>query len=150
VRWNFLIISALLTVGCVGPPAPPRDRDGSVPASLPGAPQDEDPNAFAPVGGERAGDDGGGGLGKDGWARVEAQWRCLGRLPDLDSTLLAARREALVASYGVTADWLASTRAGNEDDADFFRKVEGMVQARMREDCPDGRPGPDLVRRAGL
>ena len=120
-----------------------------MPASLAGAPQDEDPDAFAPVGGEKETDDGGSGLGKDGWAKVEAQWTCLEKALD-DSEQRAAAHAALVASYGVSSDWLAGTRDENRVDADFHRKMEELVVERMEVDCPSGQLTADLRQRVGL
>ncbi len=167
IRWFIVLAASGALFACRPPPEPvdepiPMTRNVRGDASEPvgpggpgGAPDpglnpagDPDPGTNpggpdAPAGDAGAGDDGTrlsmAGLGKEDFALIEGELRCVEEVYANDQAMLTATLQAIYARYGATTEWVGRVRQHVKQEDSFKKKISGAVEERMDQVCPKGK-----------
>jgi hypothetical protein len=143
----------LLLPGC----RPPEDLDrggapklGELSDSRRGSPPPRQGPGEDGASGDQAGDGDGvrlssRGLGKEDYALIEAEIRCVkGQFKDNADELTKAQA-AIMARYGASEDWVERVRAHLNGEPDVATRLEEMVARRLGQICVDGTISPELL-----
>lgn len=116
---------------------PPRQGPGEDGAGEPGDGGDEGPNLSNR------------GLGKEDYALIEAELRCVrGQFKD-DAAALDKAQAAILDRYGAQEDWVERVRAHLNGEPDVANRLEDMIGRRMGNICKDGTISPELIEPSG-
>ncbi len=89
------------------------------------------------------------GLGKEDYALIEAEMRCVkGQFKD-DADALDKAQGAILARYGASEDWVERVRAHLNGEPDVANRLEEMVERRLGQICIDGTISPELLAGGG-
>jgi hypothetical protein len=156
----LLLGGLLLLPGC----RPPEDLDrGGAPklGELSGSRRGNPPPRQSPGSdgsdgsSDKAGGDGDGvrlssrGLGKEDYALIEAELRCIRAQFKDDSAALAKAEATIFARYGASEDWVARVAAHLNGEPDVAERLEEMIERRLGQICIDGTISPELLGGAG-
>ncbi|GEM_PF-2267965 len=101
--------------------------------------------------GDQGGGDGDGvrlssrGLGKEDFALIEAEMRCVKAQFKDDATALEKAESSILARYGASEDWVERVRAHLNGEPDVANRLEEMVERRLGQICIDGTISPELL-----
>ncbi len=150
----MLLGSLLLIPGC----RPPEDLDrggapklGELSDSRRGGPPPRQGPGEDGASGDQGGGDGDGvrlssrGLGKEDYALIEAEIRCVrGQFKD-DADALTKAQTSILERYGASEDWVERVRAHLNGEPDVSNRLEEMVERRLGQICVDGTISPELL-----
>ena len=85
------------------------------------------------------------GLGKEDYALIEAELRCIRGQFKEDADALTKATAAIFARYGASEDWVERVRAHLNGEPDVAERLEEMVTRRLAQICVDGVISPELL-----
>jgi hypothetical protein len=85
------------------------------------------------------------GLGKEDFALIEAELRCVGGMYKADPAAKTAAEAGVLARYGANQDWIERVRVHMESEPDVSARMEEIIGRRMAQVCADGKLSPELL-----
>lgn len=85
------------------------------------------------------------GLGKEDFALIEAELRCVAGQFAQDAPRLQQANEAILARYGASIDWIDRVRMHMDSEPDVQARLDELVRRRMAQVCVGGQLAPELL-----